>query len=160
MAIQFSCKCGRLLRATAEAAGKKTRCPGCNQVLTIPAEAGKPAAVAATAPEADPFAPELDWSSLASPAPEAARPASGVIKVDAAVADAPVADIPPTEDGSLQYRVLAQKDQGFVGKFNPAKVEEVLNAHAKKGWALKTAVAMTVPGHGGQHDELILILER
>jgi RsiW-degrading membrane proteinase PrsW (M82 family) len=37
MAITFDCDCGRSLRAKDELAGKKTRCPGCGAILTIPA---------------------------------------------------------------------------------------------------------------------------
>ena len=52
-------------------------------------------------------------------------------------------------------------DSGFfTGKFNPTKLEEALNAHARQGWCLKAAVTMNVPAHGGHHDELIVILER
>lgn len=163
MAITFHCKCGRPLRAQPDAAGKKTRCPGCNQVLTIPGAEAKPAPVAA-AHEGDPFAPELDWSTLVSPHPPPEADPSRIglanIKVDASVADAPTMEIPKTEDGSRQYHVLTQKDQGFTGKFNASKLEEVLNAHARQGWSLKAAVTMTMHGHGGNHDELVVILER
>ena len=37
MAITFVCVCGKSLHAKDELAGKKTRCPGCGSVLTIPA---------------------------------------------------------------------------------------------------------------------------
>ena len=36
MPIAFACDCGRRLRAKDELAGRKTRCPGCDKVLTIP----------------------------------------------------------------------------------------------------------------------------
>lgn len=111
----------------------------------------------------DPFLTELDWSSLESPAPslpETPRPSSGVIKIDAAHADAASAEAPRPEDGSRQYRVLAQKDQGFAGKFNATKLEETLNDHARRGWSLKAAVTINMPSHAGNHDELVVILER
>ncbi len=38
MAIAFSCACGKQLRARDEFAGRKIRCPGCQTVLTIPAQ--------------------------------------------------------------------------------------------------------------------------
>ena len=37
MAIAFDCACGKSLHAKDELAGKKTRCPGCGSILTIPA---------------------------------------------------------------------------------------------------------------------------
>ncbi len=162
MAIVFHCKCGQLLRAQPDAAGKRTRCPGCSQVLTIPA-ASKPAAPAPQAEEPDPFMTELDWSALESKAPiadESQRPGSGIIKVDSVHTDEPAAEAPRPSDGSRQYRVLAQKDQGFAGKFNATKLEEMLNEHARRGWSLKVAVTMNMPSHGGNHDELVVILER
>jgi RsiW-degrading membrane proteinase PrsW (M82 family) len=36
MAISFACACGKTLRAADELAGKKTRCPQCSAVLSIP----------------------------------------------------------------------------------------------------------------------------
>ncbi len=179
MAISFQCQCGRLLRASLETAGKKTRCPGCNQVLTIPGASLVGASVAtssattgagASSPssviEADPFTLNLDWSTVEAqhpPAPPAAsdRPESGLIKIDSVATDSPLlAEVPRTHDGSRQYRVITQKDQGFSGKFNATKLEDMLNAQARHGWTLKSAVTMNIPSHGGHHDELIVILER
>ena len=168
MAIVFHCKCGHLLRAQVDAAGKRTKCPACNQVLTIPppartASAPASASAPAAVEEPDPFLTELDWSSLESQTPptdDHSRPGSGIIKVDAAHTDAPVVEAAQPGDGSRQYRVLAQKDQGFAGKFNAAKLEEVLNDHARRGWSLKAAVTLNIPSHGGNHDELVVILER
>lgn len=158
MPIVFHCGCGRPLRASPEAAGKRTKCPGCGQSLTIPGVAPKPAAAE---PEEDPFAPTLDWSAV--DAPRAATEGSGgavVIKIDAAQADHADVDPPRPEDGSRQYRVLAHKEQGVVGKFTASRLEEVLNAHSRRGWSLKSAVVIDVPGHGGNHAELVVILER
>ena len=165
MAIVFHCKCGQLLRAQPDAAGKRTRCPGCNQVLTIPAAkpASSTAAPAPPAEDPDPFVTELDWSALESQTPptdEVQRPGSGIIKIDSVHTDAPAAEAAQPSDGSRQYRVLAQKDQGFAGKFNAAKLEELLNEHARRGWSLKVAVTVNMPSHGGNHDELVVILER
>ena len=163
MAIVFHCECGRPLRASPEAAGKKTKCPGCGHMLTIPGGPAKPAVAATTkaAIEEDPFAPTLDWSSIESPKAEAeGRAGSGHIKIDAAQADHAEVDPPRPEDGSRQYRVLAHKEQGVVGKFTASRLEDVLNAHARRGWCLKAAVVIDLPGHGGNHAELVVILER
>jgi hypothetical protein len=50
MSIAFSCACGRNLRAGPHLAGKKTKCPGCGAVLTIPAESEEAAPAVAPAP--------------------------------------------------------------------------------------------------------------
>ena len=178
MAILFHCTCGRPLKANNESAGKKTKCPGCQAVLIIPNASGKVAAAApvsspaiATSPTVpgatpdDPFALSLDWSTLETRATASASEtdlerSNDRIKIDTGVAGAILAEIPRTEDGSKQYHVLTQKDQGFSGKFNAAKLEELLNSRARQGWELKAAVTMNIPGHGGSHDELIVILER
>lgn len=163
MSIVFHCTCGRPLRASAEYSGKKTKCPGCGQVLTIPAAEPAKVAVAAGPPPADePLSLDLDWSSHETPSLSEADPTrsgSGVIKLDTGFDPHQAAEIPRTEDGSRQYHVLGQKDLGFA-KFSPTKLEEALNAHAKQGWSLKSAVVMNLPGHGGNHDELVVILER
>ncbi len=36
MALQFNCSCGKMLRADPALAGRRTRCPACGMVLTIP----------------------------------------------------------------------------------------------------------------------------
>jgi hypothetical protein len=36
MPIPITCNCGRMMRVTNEAAGRKIRCPGCSVVLTVP----------------------------------------------------------------------------------------------------------------------------
>ena len=52
MSIAFSCACGRNLRAGPHLAGKKTKCPGCGAVLTIPAASEEAAPAVAPAPPA------------------------------------------------------------------------------------------------------------
>jgi hypothetical protein len=78
MAIAFSCACGRKINAKDEHAGKRVKCPGCQQPVTVPkaatatsaaaAAAAKPKAVAA-AGGAKPGAPRT------KPAAAAAKPA-------------------------------------------------------------------------------------
>ena len=173
MAIVFSCTCGRPLRAKEETAGKKTKCPHCGAVLTIPTSAAKaPAAMVAGSDMAhtDAVPIELAWPA-ADPPPAAAAvheahdEAAG-IKVDASATGGPAPGEPPRPsdapkiDGILQYKVLGQKDHSTSAKFNPLRLEEVLNEHARKGWVVKAAVVVTVQSHAGDHDEMIVILER
>jgi hypothetical protein len=167
MAIVFQCTCGKPLRTQEQAAGKRTKCPHCGSLLTIPG--GVPRPVPAGSPDPGASSLELDWKSIAveqaapsPPPPDLSRPDSALIKIDSMPGgDAVHLDLPAPGDGSTrQYKVLSQKDQGFTGKFNPVKLEEALNAHAQQGWVVKTASTVRIHGHGGDHDELIIILER
>jgi hypothetical protein len=66
----------------------------------------------------------------------------------------------PTQAAPREYKVITQKDKWFSGKFDPDKVEGALNSYAKQGWTLKGVATATVPGFGGQREEVILIMER
>ena len=60
-----------------------------------------------------------------------------------------------------EYKVLSQKDKWFSGKFDPAKLEEALNAYAKQGWVVKAAFSADVVAvFGPAREEAIVILER
>jgi hypothetical protein len=163
MTIVFQCTCGRPLRASAEYVGKKTKCPGCGLILIIPAEDPKTsAATPVPAVVDDPFVVHLDSpaaETLRPDQPDPGRSSGAVIKLDTGYENVSSSEIARTEDGSKQYHVLGQKDLGFT-KFNAAKLEEALNFHARQGWSLKTAVVINISGHSGNHDELVVILER
>ena len=66
----------------------------------------------------------------------------------------------PAEAAPREYKVVTQKDKWFSGKFDPEKVEGALNAYAKQGWTLKGVATASVPGFGGQRDEIVIIMER
>lgn len=59
-----------------------------------------------------------------------------------------------------EYKVLSQKDKWFSGKFDPAKLEEALNAYAEQGWEVKCVTTAETKGLGGGREEMIVILER
>jgi hypothetical protein len=59
-----------------------------------------------------------------------------------------------------EYKVLTQKDKWFSGKFDPAKLEEAMNAYAAQGWRVVGVTTASIPGLGGNRDELIVVLER
>lgn len=48
MPIQFACQCGKKLQVKDELGGRKVRCPGCSEVITIPMASGKKPAAAPT----------------------------------------------------------------------------------------------------------------
>ena len=61
----------------------------------------------------------------------------------------------------MEYKVLTQKDRWFGGKFEPAKIEEALNAYAQEDWRLAEAVTASFPAmFSSNREELIFILER
>jgi hypothetical protein len=68
---------------------------------------------------------------------------------------------PPTNgDRQREYKVITQKDKWFSGKFDPEKVEGALNSYAKQGWTLKGVATASIPGFGGQREEIVIIMER
>lgn len=170
--IAFGCSCGKSWRVREDLAGKKTKCPGCGAILTVPsASAPSAAQIPATG---DTIALDLAWSTIDAPQPAAPAtppavepPSSPSIRIDSQsnTPGQPLEGIRPGDhprptDGTLQYKVLSGKDQAASGKFNPLRLEEVLNEHARLGWTLKAAATVNVVSHGGSHDELIVILER
>jgi hypothetical protein len=167
MPIEFACNlCGKSLKAKDEAAGKRTRCPYCQGVVTVPqlaavgatattegAGAGKPAAEGNDG--ADEIAVATGKSSFKI-VPFSSTTFEAVSKLP------PVAEATPsTEPGrTKQYKVLTPKDMGFIAKFDAAKLEETINAWAKQGWTLHTAVVQTHVSHTGTHHDLLVFLER
>jgi hypothetical protein len=59
-----------------------------------------------------------------------------------------------------EYKVLSQKDKWFSGKFDPAQLEAALNSYAKQGWRVIAVTTASIPGFGGNREELIVVLER
>lgn len=60
-----------------------------------------------------------------------------------------------------EYKVLTQKDKWFSGKFDPARLEEALNAYADQGWTVIAVTTASITGFvGANRDELIVVLER
>lgn len=59
----------------------------------------------------------------------------------------------------MQYKVVTMKDRFLSGKFDPQKLEAMLNNYAGEGWALKAVATAEIPGFGTR-EEIIFILER
>ena len=174
MAILFDCECGRPLRAKAAFAGRRTRCPHCGANMTIPEDPSLEAAAAHAAAKAardlgqvvEELAPiSLVDMPIVADSPRISHdgtdePPSGLAPVSAVNTHAGAdAEADPDLD-ERQYKVLTHKDMGFAAKFDPHRLEETLNRLARRGWVMRSAVVMNLPGHGGHHDELVVILER
>lgn len=72
MAIVVTCTCGKRLAAKDEAAGKRVRCPACQQPVMIPLPAEVPV-VAAIVEAPPPVAPQHSEPVVATPVPEPAE---------------------------------------------------------------------------------------
>lgn len=59
-----------------------------------------------------------------------------------------------------EYKVLTQKDKWFSGKFDPAVLEQALNAYAQQGWRVIGCATADIPGFGVARQEFVTILER
>ncbi|MBX6315524.1 MAG: DUF4177 domain-containing protein [Isosphaeraceae bacterium] len=66
----------------------------------------------------------------------------------------------PSAGGQRQYKVLTQKDKWFSGKFDPEKLEQAVNAYAGQGWTVRGITTASIPGFGGNREELIVLMER
>jgi len=51
------------------------------------------------------------------------------------------------------------KDRFFSGKFDPERLQTMLNSYAGEGWRLKAVTTAEIPGLG-KREEIIFILER
>jgi hypothetical protein len=60
----------------------------------------------------------------------------------------------------MEYKVVTMKDRFFSGKFDPEKLESMLNSYAQEGWQLKEATTAKIPSMGGSREEIIFVLER
>ena len=72
-----------------------------------------------------------------------------------------ITPMPNANSATKEYKVLTQKDKWFSGKFDPAKLEEALNAYAEQGWIVKAASTAAITGLlSGNRDEMFIIMER
>jgi hypothetical protein len=74
--------------------------------------------------------------------------------------------VQPVEPGTF-YKVLTQRDEFFGGKFDPTKLEDLINAYAKDGWrvvSIATADVSTFFGSfwsgRGARQEIVVFLEK
>lgn len=59
-----------------------------------------------------------------------------------------------------EYKVLTQKDKWFSGKFDPAILEQAINAYAQQGWRVIGCATADIPGFGTTRQEFVTLLER
>lgn len=59
-----------------------------------------------------------------------------------------------------EYKVLSQKDKWFSGKFDPALLEQAMNAYAKQGWRVIACATADIAGFGAVRQEFVTVMER
>jgi hypothetical protein len=61
----------------------------------------------------------------------------------------------------IQYKVLTQADKFFGGKFDPIKLEQLLNEYAKAGWRVIaiTSQDMAQGFKSNNRQEIVVVLE-
>ena len=165
MSIEVHCTCGQSFRAKDEHAGFKAKCPNCGSVIQIPKAIHK----------SSPTPNELSLNDLREGLEEdlvgTRREASLtdlwkvlnaiLAKLDSQSSIALSSTVASsTNDRLREYKVITQKDKWFSGKFDPEKVEGILNSYAKQGWSFKGVATASIPGFGGQREEIVIILER
>ncbi|HSV15091.1 MAG TPA: hypothetical protein VLI90_12605 [Tepidisphaeraceae bacterium] len=133
MPIVVACNCGKRFKAGDQFAGKRTKCPGCGQALTIP---GGAPAVATAAPQKS-AAPK----AVAAAAPPARRTPVAAAR-SAPVRAAPPPPLPAFEDDLSTLGEPEEVFQPAARSENDAPVKTV-----KRGTsALAAAAAVAPPG--------------
>lgn len=75
----------------------------------------------------------------------------------------PAKPVPPA--GAKVYKVLTQRDEWFMGKFSPEKLEMAINFYGAQGWrvvGVATADVGAIWGSlmGGQRQEIVVFMEK
>jgi hypothetical protein len=103
----------------------------------------------------------LDASSWVVPAEAAialkpeADPAAQAVETSSASAFVPAT---PAPAGTREYKLLSARDKIFEGRFDLARLEEVLNQLGLQGWVAKSMLAPHLKGFSGALEETIVVL--
>jgi hypothetical protein len=103
----------------------------------------------------------LDASSWVVPAEAAitlkpgADPAAQAVETPSASAFVPAT---PASAGTREYKLLSARDKIFEGRFDLARLEEVLNQLGLQGWVAKSMLAPHLKGFSGVLEETIVVL--
>ena len=66
----------------------------------------------------------------------------------------------PSTQKRYEYKVMSQKDKWFSGKFDPALLEQAINAYAQQGWRVIGCATADISGFGTTRQEFITLMER
>lgn len=158
--------------------GKRIKCPGCGTRFPVeandcpPADEGPLGGPADDHDQLETLASLLDLNGSADPNSSEPDPndqatASFLASLEEEVPLRPqempeldLSDEEMSEPKIWEYKVLTQKDKWFSGKFDPAVLETAMNAYAKQGWRVISVTTASIPGFGGNREELLVVLER
>lgn len=60
-----------------------------------------------------------------------------------------------------EYKIICSRDKVFEGKFELARLEELINQHAHQGWVVRAMSTPHLKGFGeGTKEEIVVLLER
>lgn len=87
------------------------------------------------------------------------------LPTDPTAAAAIAAKQPKLPPGAKVYKVLTQRDEWFMGKFSPEKLESAVNHYAADGWRVVGIATADVGAWwgsfaGGMRQEIVVFLER
>ena len=159
MSIEVACQCGKTFKAKDEHAGLRAKCPSCGTTIDIPTTGPSATGIPSGFRIAD-LQKALEEDRLGK---EHETTLADLLKVLNTIATS-IGSLSLTASSGgnqpCEYKVITQKDKWFSGKFDPEKVEGALNSYAKQGWRMKGVATASVPGFGGQRDEIVIIMER
>ena len=156
MAIAVKCQCGRSFKAKDEHAGLRANCPNCGVVLDIPKGTHASSPSSYNGYEAADVMSESQMANTLEEIKALLADMTQLLLLQAKEA----APTTASAGGQRQYKVLTQKDKWFSGKFDPERLEQAVNAYAGQGWTVKGITTASIPGFGGNRDELIVLMER
>lgn len=154
--------CGERGKIPANLAGARIKCKKCGKAFQVPAASEKQAALATPVhqgiavegldAEAWSLAPESS-SQIPAVAPTEHHPEPTAAATEAFTAH---------HDGPFkEYKLLTSRDKIFEGKFEIARLEEVLNQLARQGWTAKSICLPHLKNfQGAMAEEVVVLLER
>jgi hypothetical protein len=97
---------------------------------------------------------------LFAPRSAPAEPTAPVVSQEPPIpvgGDATLARDGESSDGP--YKVITQRDPGFAGKFDPDKLEAVVNRYAASGWKVCGVATTNFTTLAGKREEVIVLME-
>jgi Domain of unknown function (DUF4177) len=171
--------CGERGKITSNLIGVRIKCRKCGVSFLVSPPAGKTpvgagvAAAGAAAAHTGPSAAVeahgievegLDASSWALPTETAVKIAAEDPTAAAAAVGVPLessasfAAVSAHPGAAREYKVLSSRDKIFDGKFDLARLEEVLNQLARQGWVVKSMAVPHFKGYTGAQEEVVTVL--
>jgi hypothetical protein len=169
--------CGERGKIPTNLVGLRIKCKKCGQAFNVVAPPGKAAAAAsapapaaatvaaqAAAPAHDGIAVEGLDESTWTLAPDQPSTLSAVAAPErpGESAPAPSGTFTVHHDGPVkEYKLLTSRDKIFEGRFDIARLEEVINQLAKQGWVAKSMCLPHMKNfQGAMQEEVVVLMER